>query len=158
MNDPAANLNVNTAANSNATAVPVSIKVKLNKPEPSKSERGFLLVNNGLKQVEHFFNLVQLSNGQAVLGYGNKLNYACTLLNDTAAIWWFRMLQSDNHPTTRADLVTAIRKDFVPEDDERRAGKTLRRLKQKPTVTSYLSEFRKIIPTISDMSESDEGD
>lgn len=102
--------------------------------------------------------MVDLANGNNSLNDQNKITYVSTLLTKTAAIWWYTLLRSQKSPTTWDEFTKAIRKEFVPEDHERRARAKLRACKQNGTVAKYLSGFRNIVLTIPDISGGEKWD
>lgn len=88
----------------------------------------------------------------------NGISFATKLMTETAAIWWYTVLKAQEVPRTWNDFCKAIRSEFVSEHHERRARDSLRNFKQKKSVTEYLSDFRNIVLTISDMGLSEKRD
>ena len=74
------------------------------------------------------------------------------LLKGTAASWWYVLVQSQQIPATWQEFEAAVRAEFVPQYSIRRARDKLRKLSQRMSVSSYLTEFRNTalaIPGIS---------
>ena len=63
------------------------------------------------------------------------------------------MVQAGQTPESWDQFKAAMIKEFVPEDHVRRAQDRLRKLKQISSVFRYLSEFRNIVLTISDVTD-----
>ena len=136
----------------------VSINLKPNKPVCFNGSRDFLVVNTWLYKVEQYFVLVQVANANVVLSDANRISFATTLLTGTAAVWWYTVLKANEVPQSWDSFVAAIRREFIPEDHERRARDSLRACKQSGSVATYLSNFRNIVLTIPDMSASEKWD
>ena len=88
----------------------------------------------------------------------NKIMFASTFLVDSAAIWWFTMVNSSSALKTWVEFCTKIRTEFIPVDYVRRTRDRLRRLKQKTSVSKYLSDFRNIILTLPEVTEGEQFD
>ncbi len=79
-------------------------------------------------------------------------------MSGMAAGWWYTRVGSNTVPTTWAEFEVAIYQEFVPFDSVQRSRENLRRLVQRTSVSSYLSEFRDIVLTIPSMSEAEQFD
>lgn len=136
----------------------VLINLKPNERQVFNGTRDFFTLNRWLYKVEQYFNVIQLANANFSLADGNRISYDTNLLIDTGAIWWYTILKAKNMPQTWEEFVVAIRKEFIPEDHERRARDALRTCKQTGSVSQYLSMFRNIVLTIPGMSSSEKWD
>lgn len=74
--------------------------------------------------------------------------FASTLLTETAAIWWFTVVQSGKVPITWNDFKLALRNEFLPDDHVRRARDRLGRSTQSASVAKYIGEYRTNILTV----------
>jgi len=79
-------------------------------------------------------------------------------LDGVASTWYQDRVQSLGfHPTNVYEIITALKAEFVPSDLQDRLRDLLDRLCQARCVspTNYISEFRRIVVRITDMSELD---
>lgn len=132
-----------------------SINLKPNKPEPFDGRRDYLVVNTWLYKIEQYLTLVQLSNPGLPLSEGNRILYASTFLTETAAVWWYTLVQANTVPTTWTQFKDKIISEFVPDDHVRRSRDRLRKLKQNSSVSKYLSDFRNICLTVPGMTDGE---
>ncbi len=108
--------------------------------------------------MEQYFHLLSTFNPGVLQTEESKIMFASSFLSDSAAIWWYTIVQSGSSPTTWSSFCEALKSEFVPADYVRRARDRLRRLKQTGSVTKYLSEFRKVILTLPDVTEGEKLD
>lgn len=87
-----------------------------------------------------------------------KIMFASSFLSETAAIWWFTLVQTNMIPTTWQDFKQSLLGEFLPEDHVRRARDRLKRARQTSFVAKYISEFRNIILTVPDLTEGEKFD
>ena len=80
------------------------------------------------------------------------------LLKGTAASWWYVLVQSQLIPATWKEFKTAVRAEFVPQDSIRRAGDKLRKLSQRTSASSYLTEVRNTVLAIPGVSDDEKLD
>ena len=95
---------------------------------------------------------MEIASPTGILSDANRIFYASTFLSGTAAVWWYTMVQAGQTPESWDQFKAAMIKEF-PEDHVRRAQDRLRKLKQISSVFRYLSEFRNIVLTISDVTD-----
>ena len=129
-----------------------------NKPGDFDERRDRLVVHAWLYQVSQHLSLVQVASPELDLGDATKIGFASMLLKGTAASWWYVLVQSQQIPATWQEFEAAVRAEFVPQDSIRRARDKLRKLSQRTSVSSYLTEFRNTvlaIPRISDDEKLD---
>eukprot|EP00171_Calliarthron_tuberculosum_P005965 IDg5965t1 len=84
--------------------------------------------------------------------------FASTFLAESAAIWWYTLIQSNQGPASWEAFKIAIKTEFVPADHVRRARDKLKILKQRSSVVRYLSEFRNVILAILDVTKGEKFD
>ncbi len=108
-------------------------------------------------QVKQYLDLVQVGS-ELSLDDPTKISFAATFLTGTAAAWWYTRVGSNTVPNTWNAFENAIYQEFVPFDSVQRSRDKLRRLVQRSSVSSYLSEFRNIVLTIPGMSEGEQVD
>lgn len=81
--------------------------------------------------------------------------FASSFFTNTAASWWYTVVQSVHAPSTWDEFRILVLNKFIPTDHIRRSRDKLRRLRQNASVSNYLAEFRNCILTINDMSEGE---
>ena len=126
-------------------------RIKLQQPPVFKGERQGLKVKVWLYQVEKYLELSDILPGNQAFA----VNYAATLLQGQAAIWWYTVVQRNAVPTTWPELREAIIKEFIPFDSTISARESLDRLYQTSTVEDYINQFRNLCLTIPDLSQGD---
>ena len=131
--------------------------LKPNKPVCFEGKRDEYAVKTWLYQVKQYLALVQVGN-QTVLDDKTKISFAATFLTGTAAAWWYTVVNANTVPEKWDAFETLVIQEFVPFDSVRRSRDKLRRLFQKTSVTSYLTEFRNVVLTIPDISEGEKLD
>lgn len=131
--------------------------LKPNKPGVFDGNRDEFAVRTWLFQVKQYLALAQVGNSLN-LDDPTKISFASTFLSGTAAAWWYTLVASNSIPVTWDAFETAIIQEFVPFDSVQRSRDKLRRLVQRTSVSSYLTEFRNIVLTIPDMSEGEKVD
>ena len=131
--------------------------LKPNKPGSFDGKRDEFTVRTWLYQVKQYLALVQVGNALN-LDDPTKISFAATFLSGTAAAWWYTLVASNTIPTTWGEFENAICQEFVPFDSVQRSRDKLRRLVQRTSVSSYLSEFRNIVLTIPGMNEGEQVD
>lgn len=67
-------------------------------------------------------------------------------------------MMSNNKPVSWAELEASVVKEFVPFDSVQRSRDKLKRLIQKTSVSTYLSEFRNIVLTIPEINDGEKLD
>jgi Retrotransposon gag protein len=87
-----------------------------------------------------------------------KISYASSLFTQTAATWWYMLVQTESVPGSWEAFKVAVRTEFVPQESSRRARDRLRKMYQKRLVASYISEFRNIALTIPGIIEEEQLD
>ena len=107
--------------------------------------------------MNQYLTLVQVRNNMN-LDDTTKISFAATFLTGTAANWWFTRVGSNALPATWNDYETGLVQEFVPFDSTQRARDKLCRLFERTSVSSYLSEFCKIVLTIPGISEGEQID
>ena len=130
---------------------------KPNKPKEFDGKRDELAVRGWIYQMQQYINLVQISS-RATMDESTKVSLASSYLSGTAASWWYTKIAANSVPTTWRDFESAVVKEFIPRDSVQRARDKLRRLVQKTSVSTYLSEFRNVILAIPGMTEGEQVD
>ena len=131
--------------------------LKPNKPNNFDGKRDEYAVQTWLYQVQQYLTLVQVGNALN-LDEPTKISFAATFFSHTAAAWWYTLVASNNIPDTWEAFENAVRQEFIPFDSVQRSRDKLRRLIQRTSVSSYLSEFRNIVLTIPGMNASEQVD
>jgi len=134
------------------------INLRPNPPEKYGGKRKYLAVCTWVYKMEQYLNLMQMMAPGVVLNDNNRITYATSFLIDTAAVWWFTKVQANSIPTTWQQFVMELKAEFVPADYIRNARSKIRTLKQFKSVPEYLSEFRKIVLTITNIAEDEKLD
>ena len=133
------------------------MSLKPNKPSTFVGKRDEYAVRTWVYQVKQYLDLIQVGN-QQVIEDATKISYAATFLSGTAAAWWYTLVATNSIPTSWEEFEKAIYQEFIPFDSVQRARDKLRRLSQKTSVSSYLSDFRNIALTIPGMNEEEKVD
>ncbi len=128
------------------------MNLKPNKPGKYNGKRDEVLVRSWIYQVSQYLALVKVGN-ETNLDKKTKISFATSFLTGTAASWWYTRVISSTIPETWNEFENSLLQEFVPYDSVQRSRDKLRRLAQRTSVSSYLSEFRNIILTIPGMSE-----
>lgn len=81
--------------------------------------------------------------------------FPSTFLTETAAVWWYTIVQMTKVPKKWYEFKTLIQDEFIPKDHMMRARENLLRLRQLTSTPKYLEDFRNITLRISDMAESE---
>lgn len=131
--------------------------LKPNKPNNFDGKRDEYAVQTWLYQVKQYLTLTQIGNA-LILDEPTKISFAATFFSDTAAAWWYTLVASNSIPDTWEAFENAVRLEFIPFDSVQRSRDKLRRLIQRTSVSSYLSEFRNIVLTIPGMNASEQVD
>lgn len=131
--------------------------LKPNKPDRFDGKREEFTVRTWIYQVKQYLTLIQVGNNLN-LTEEQKVTFAATYLSGTAAAWWYTRVASNTIPATIVDFENALVQEFVPFDSVQRSRDKLRRLVQRTSVSSYLSEFRNIVLMITTMSEGEKVD
>jgi hypothetical protein len=116
----------------------MSLNLKPAKPGSYEGTRDSLTVETWLYQVEQYLALVQIGAPSTPINDVKKISYA------------------GNVPGNWEAFKIAVRTEFVPQDSSRRARDRLRKLYQKVSVASYVSEFRNIVLTIPGIAEEEQ--
>lgn len=132
--------------------------IKPSKPEFFNGCRDALTVNSWLYQMETYLNLITLGNPQLAVEETAKIAFASTFLKGIAASWWFSLVQSGQAPGQWEAFVSAVKREFIPQDSVQRSRERLRNLSQRGNVSSYLDEFRNIVIGIPGISEDEKLD
>lgn len=127
-------------------------------PECYSGRRDHLAVETFVKQVKSYLELMQALNPNVTLTDANAVAFAATLLEGTAANWWYILTESEGAPTTWNDFATKLRTEFVPGDYTHRARNRRNKVKQFKSVNMYLSEFRNLTIPIVGMTEDEKLD
>ena len=135
----------------------MSSSIKPNKPSPFLGRRDEFEVRTWIYQVKQYLWLVEVGNLTG-LTEETKISFASTFFQGTAAAWWYTLVNSNSIPKTWVEFEEAIIAEFVPFDSVQRSRDKLRKLVQRTSVTSYLTEFRNIVLTIPGMSEGEKVD
>ena len=136
----------------------MSLNLKPAKPGSYEGKRDSLTVETWLYQVEQYLALVQIGAPSTPINDVTKISYASSLFTQTAATWWYMLVQGGNVPGNWEAFKIAVRTEFVPQDSSRRARDRLRKLYQKKSVASYIAEFRNIALTIPGITEEEQLD
>lgn len=131
--------------------------LKPNKPSNFDGKRNEFAVRTWIYQIKQYLDLVQVGK-ELNLDDPTKISFAATFFTGTAAAWWYTRVGSNTIPNTWNDFENAVLQEFVPFDSVQRSRDKLRRLFQRTSVSSYLSEFRNIVLTIPGMSEGEQVD
>lgn len=131
--------------------------LKPNKPSTFTGKRDEYAVRTWIYQVKQYLTLIQVGNSQN-LDDPTKISFAATFFSGTAAAWWFTRVASNTVPNTWDAFENCLIQEFVPFDSVQCSRDKLRRLVQRYTVSTYLSEFRNIILTIPGISEGEQVD
>jgi Retrotransposon gag protein len=134
------------------------LNLKPAKPGSYEGKRDSLTVETWLYQVEQYLALVQVGAPETPINDVTKISYASSLFTQTAATWWYMLVQTGIVPGSWEAFKVAVRTEFVPQDSSRRARDRLRKLYQKRSVASYISEFRNIALTIPGITEEEQLD
>lgn len=128
--------------------------IKPNKPSPFDGKRDDFQVRTWLYQMKQYLALVEVGNDKK-LADETKITFASSYFSGTAAAWWYTLVGSNNVPKEWGEFENAIIQEFVPFDSVQRSRDKLRKLLQRTSVSSYLTEFRNIVLTIPGMSEGE---
>lgn len=131
--------------------------LKPNKPQCFSGERHEFKVRAWLYQVKQYITLAQVGSTTNI-DDSTKISLASTFLSGTAATWWYTIIASNQAPTTWKDFEQLVLQEFVPFDSVQRSRDKLKRLVQRKSVSSYLSEFRNIALMVPDMTEGEKVD
>jgi len=134
------------------------ISLKPNKPETYDGRRDYLVINTWLYKIEQYLSLLMITNPNMQLDESTRITYASTFFTSTAAVWWYTLVQVGQVPTTWVAFKEAVIREFVPEDHVRRARDKLRRLTQTTSVSKYLADFRNVVLTVPDITDSEKWD
>lgn len=138
--------------------VPESINLRPNRPEKYSGKRDFLIINTWIYKIDQYLSLMQISNPGTNVTEECQIMFASSFLTETAAVWWFTLVQNATTPSTWQEFKQALMAEFLPEDHIRRARDRLRRVKQKGSASEYIAEFRNIILAVPDISEGEKFD
>ena len=130
----------------------MSSSIKPNKPSPFLGRMDEFEVRTWIYQVKQYLSLVEVGNLTG-LTEETKISFASTFFQGTAAAWWYTAVNSNSIPKTWVEFEEAIIAEFVTFDSVQRSREKLRKLVQRTSVTSYLTEFRNIVLTIPGTSE-----
>lgn len=97
--------------------------------------------------------LLQSSNAAIQLSDSNKITCASTFLADTAAVWWYTLVQSNNKPNNWENFEQEITCEFIPEGHRKRVRQKPRRCKQVGSVSNYIGEFRNIVLAVQNIEK-----
>jgi hypothetical protein len=134
------------------------LNLKPTKPTVFEGRRNSLRIEPWLYQVQQYFTLVQVGSTGTPLDDGTMITYASSLFSKTAATWWYMLVQAGQVPTSWEAFMRKVRSDFIPQDHIRRSRDRLRKLRQRTSLISYISEFRNIALTISGITEDEQFD
>jgi Retrotransposon gag protein len=134
------------------------LNIKPAKPGAYEGKRDSLTVETWLYQVEQYLALVQVGAPETPLDDVTKIMYASSLFTQTAATWWYMLVQGGSVPAGWDAFKVAVRTEFIPQDSSRRARDKLRNLYQRRSVGSYVTEFRNIALTIPGITEEEQLD
>ena len=131
--------------------------LKPNKPACYDGKRDEFVLRSWIFQVQQYLSLMEVGKA-APFTDCTKISFACTYLTGTAATWWFTRVASNAAPATWNDFEAALVQEFVPYDSVQRSRDKLRRLVQRTSVSTYLSEFRNTIIAVPGMNEGEKVD
>ena len=131
--------------------------LKPNKPSTFDGQRDEYTVRTWLYQVKQCLLLIQVGNALNI-DDATKVSFAASFFTGTAAAWWFTRVAGNTIPTNWEAFENAVLQELVPFDSVLRSRDKLRKLVQRTSVSSYLSEFRNILLTIPEMSELEQVD
>lgn len=132
-----------------------SMNLRPNRPDKYAGKRDFLAINTWIYKVDQYLSLMQISNPSRTISEDAKIMFGTSFLSETAAIWWFTLVQDNRTPSTWQEFKQALLNEFLPEDHVRRARDRLRATKQKGSVSKYISEYRNVILAVPDISEGE---
>lgn len=81
--------------------------------------------------------------------------FAASFFTETAAVWWFTLVQGNSTPNTWQGFKQALLNKFIPDDHIIRERDRLRSCRQKGSVAKYISEYRNLILAVPDISEGE---
>jgi Retrotransposon gag protein len=136
----------------------MSLNLKPVRPGSYEGKHDSLTVETWLYQVEQHLALVQIGAPSTPINDVTKISYASSLFTQTAATWWYMLVQAGNVPGNWEAFKIAVRTEYVPQDSSRRARDRIRKLCQKVSVASYISEFRNIVITIPGITAEEQLD
>jgi len=128
--------------------------LKPNKPPTFDGTRDAFTVRTWLHSVGRYISLIQVGS-DAEISDKQAIDFASTFMTGVAANWWFTVVNGAKMPDSREAFSNLVIQEFVPQDSAVRARDKLSKLKQKTSVSAYLSEFRNIVINIQDMSEGE---
>jgi len=128
---------------------------KPRQPESFTGKRDFLAVTTWVFKVEQYFHLLAMIKPGMFNTDESKIMFASTFLIESAAIWWYTIVQSNSTPTSWNEFVTLLKNEFVPADYLRQAREKFRKLTQRYSASRYVSEFRNAILTLPDVTEGE---
>lgn len=128
--------------------------LKPQRPHEFSGTRDEFAVNSWLYQVKQYIALVQVGN-TVQIDEPTKVSFASSFLKGTAANWWYTIVTANKVPLTWDEFEAAVRNEFIPFDSTQRSRDKLRKLVQRSSVSSYLSEFRNIALTIPGINEGE---
>ena len=131
--------------------------LKPNKPVCYDGKRDEYTLKAWLYQVKQYLALIQVGS-QLNLDDPTKISFAATFLTGTASAWWYTLVETNAIPATWDAFENSIAQEFVPFNSVQRSRDKLRRLFQKTSVSSYLSEFRNVVLMIPGMTEGEKVD
>lgn len=135
-----------------------SFNLRPNRPEKYNGKRDFLTLNTWIYKVDQYLSLSQISNPGADISEDAKTMFAASFLTETAAVWWFTLVQNNATPNTWQGFKQALLNEFIPDDQIRRARDRLRNCRQKGSAAKYISEYINIILSVPDISEGEKFD
>ena len=128
--------------------------LKPNKPDSFDGTRNAITVRAWLHSVERYLRLIQVGQDRKI-DTQSGIEFASTFMTGTAANWWYTLVSDDAVPRTWEAFKLAVETEFVPQDSVLRARDKLARLRQKTSVSAYLSEFRNTVLDIPGISDTE---
>lgn len=102
--------------------------------------------------MEQYLNLTQLSNPSVQFSDHNRVSFASSYLQGSAAMYWYNLATLVNVPTTWDEFKRKLTSEFIPADHAQRARDKLRKRRQIGSVEKFLAEYRNIVLMIPEIS------
>ena len=131
------------------------MSLKPSKPEPFSGKRDHLTVETYIHTVYNYIKLMEVISPSVFVGEPEAVAFASTLLQGSAANWWYIIRQSNEKTSNFHAFANALRKEFISQDHVRRARNYVSRLRQLTSVSIYVSEFRNPTIPISGMTDDE---
>ena len=119
--------------------------LKPKKPENFYGKRDQFAVQSWLYQMKQYITLVQIGPNAVVIDEPTQVSFASSFFTDNAANWWYTIVAANQVPRTWSNFENMVKHEFIPVDSVRQTRDKLRKLVQRTSVSSYISEFRNMV-------------